>query len=209
MKRMTRYFFQGVIFIAPIVVTAYVFYGLFEFIDGPIQRIQEAVYKTHIPGLGFVATVLAAVVGLTLFGFLTSNLLTRGAMELLDRLFDRFPLVKLLHSSVKSLIAAFVGDKKRFDQPVFVNAVPGTDVKFVGFVTRPTMDAWGLGGQVAVYIPAAFNFGGTLIVVPKEQVHPLDIPPADVMAFAVSGGIVDKQKEAVSGYDTAAPAESS
>jgi len=206
MKRMTQYFFQGVIFVAPIAVTVYVFYNLFELIDGPIQRVEHAVYRSHIPGVGFVATVLAAVVGLTLFGFLTSNLLTRGAMQMLDRLLDRFPLVKLLHSSVKSLIAAFVGDKKRFNQPVLVNAIPGTDVKFVGFVTRSTMEAWGLVGQVAVYVPAAFNFGGTLIVVPKEQAQPLDIPPADVMAFVVSGGVVGKQKEAISGFDSAIPA---
>ena len=203
MKRMTRYFFQGVIFIAPIAVTVYIFYHLFELIDQPIQRVEMAAYKTHIPGVGFVTTVFAAVAGLTLFGFLTSNFLTRGAMRWFDQLLGRFPLVKLLHSSVKSLTAAFVGDKKRFNQPVLVNVIPGTDVKFVGFITRPTMEAWGLFGQVAVYIPAAFNFGGTLIVVPKEQVRPLDIPPADVMAFVISGGVLGEQKEAIAGYDTA------
>ena len=106
---------------------------------------------------------------LTIIGFLSSNLLTRPLMQLADQQFDRFPLIKLFHSSLKDLLGAFVGKKKRFNRPVLVSAIPESDLKFVGFVTCATMETWGLKDQVAVYIPAAFNFGGNLVVVPKES----------------------------------------
>jgi len=71
-------------------------------------------------------------------------------MRVLDRLFQQFPLIKLLYSSVKDLVGAFVGDKKRFDRPVMVTVIPEGDVKLVGFVTRMTMKSWDLAGEVAV-----------------------------------------------------------
>ena len=99
-----------------------------------------------------------------------------------------------------------MGDKKRFNRPVLVSAVPASDLKFVGFVTCETMETWGLKEQVAVYIPAAFNFGGNLVVVPKECVRPVDVPTRDVMAFVFSGGIAGERKPAAA-PPVAAPAK--
>jgi|GEM_PF-2795218 len=42
---------------------------------------------------------------------------------------------------------------------------------------------------MAVYIPQSYNFAGNLIVVPKEQVMPIDIESGKVMTFIVSGGV--------------------
>ena len=58
------------------------------------------------------------------------------------------------------------------------------------------MESWGLKDQVAVYIPAAFNFGGNVVVVPRECVRPVDMPTRDVMAFVFSGGVASEHKPA-------------
>ena len=108
-------------------------------------------------------------------------------------LFD--PLIKMLHSSLKDLIGAFVGDKKKFDKPVKVGLVPGSDIGVIGFITRENMDEWGLPGQVAVYLPQSYNFAGNLIVIPRERVTAIDVPSGDVMAFVVSGGITGQKDE--------------
>jgi len=42
---------------------------------------------------------------------------------------------------------------------------------------------------MAVYIPQSYNFAGNLIVVPKEQVIPIDIDSGKVMTCVVSGGV--------------------
>ena len=131
--------------------------------------------------------VLVASAVLTLLGYLSGNLIMRGALDAVDRQFDRFPLIKLVHSSLKDLLGAFAGKNRAFDQPVLVSLLPDGDVKMPGFVTRKSMEAWGLPGHVTVYLPAAYNFGGLLVVLPKERVTP--IASADMMTFAISGGI--------------------
>ncbi|MBK8340794.1 MAG: hypothetical protein IPK99_12735 [Flavobacteriales bacterium] len=47
-------------------------------------------------------------------------------------------------------------------------------------------------------MPHAFNWSGNLAIVPIENVTPLDARAADVMKFAVSGGVsmVDDEHEA-------------
>jgi uncharacterized membrane protein len=189
---MTRYFFQGLLFVAPMCIMILILYWLFNMIDAPVRHW----FNLETIGLGFLITFIVAVPLLTMVGFLSSNLLTRPLMQVFDQQFDRFPLIKLFHSSLKDLLGAFVGKKKRFNRPVLVSVIPSSDLKFVGFVTCATMETWGLKDQVAVYIPAAFNFGGNLVVVPKERVQPVDMPTADVMAFVFSGGIAGERKPA-------------
>jgi len=192
MRRIARYFFQGLLFAAPTRITILILYYLFNMIDAPVR----SMLNLQTIGVGFLIACIVGVPLLTIVGFLSSNLLTHPLMQLADQQFDRFPLIKLFHSSLKDLLGAFVGKKKRFNRPVLVSIIPAGDVKFVGFVTCATMETWGLKDQVAVYIPAAFNFGGNLVVVPKESVRPVDMPTPDVMAFVFSGGIAGERKPA-------------
>lgn len=195
MKRLAKYFFQGLLFVAPIAITVFVCYLIFDKIDAPTQTLITRIFGKAIPGLGFLVAVALAMVSITVIGFLCTNILTSGLMSFLERQFGRFPLIKLLYSSLKDLISAFVGDQKKFDKPVKVELVPGSDVGVIGFITRESMDDWGLPGQVAVYLPQSYNFAGNLIVIPKERLTPLDLPSGDVMAFVVSGGITGNEKK--------------
>lgn len=194
MKRLAKYFFEGVLFIVPVVVTIFVCYKVFVIVNDPVQKVVTSLFGSTIPGVGFVAAVVVGVAFVTIVGFLCSNIVTGRLMSYIDRVFDRFPLIKLLHSSLKDLIGAFVGDQKKFDKPVKVELVPGSDVGVIGFITRDSMDEWGLAGQVAVYLPQSYNFAGNLIVIPRERVTALDVPSGDVMAFVVSGGITGQDK---------------
>jgi uncharacterized membrane protein len=42
---------------------------------------------------------------------------------------------------------------------------------------------------ILLYVPQSYNFAGNLIVVPSEQVTPLEIESGKVMTFIVSGGV--------------------
>jgi uncharacterized membrane protein len=200
---MSRYFFQGVLFAAPIVITILVIFWFFDMVDVPVRSLLHL----QTIGLGFLVAFVVGVPLLVMVGFLSSNWLTRPLMQLADQQFNRFPLIKLFHSSLKDLLGAFVGNKKRFNRPVLVSVIPESDLKFVGFVTCETMETWNLKDQVAVYVPAAFNFGGNLIVVPKGHVQPVDMPTSEVMAFVFSGGVVGERKPAAEAQaPSAAPA---
>jgi uncharacterized membrane protein len=83
-------------------------------------------------------------------------------------------------------MSAFVGERKRFEQPVTLELVPG--VQALGFVTRDALAAPGLEGRVAVYLPQAFNVAGQLLLVDRARVRPLVADSAAVMTLVVSGG---------------------
>ena len=71
----------------------------------------------------------------------------------IDKLLNELPLAKLIYSSIKDLIGAFVGDKKSFDKPVLVTLFKDSPAKAVGFVTREDLSAFGLKDHMAVYFP--------------------------------------------------------
>ena len=177
MRRLTRYFFNGLVLLVPVVVTIYVVYIVFVKID--------KFFNFPIPGLGFIITILA----ITAIGFIGSNFLTRKVIGIVDITFSRLPLIKMIYTSVRDLINAFVGDKKGFNKPVLVKLSSQGNAGVIGFVTNESLDNLGLSDSVAVYLPQSYNFAGNLIIVPKGQVIPLDVDSADIMKFVVSGGI--------------------
>jgi uncharacterized membrane protein len=176
MKKLFQYFLRGLIVLAPIALTGYVFWAVFRTVEGW--------FDFRYPGLGLLVT-LAAV---TVIGFLSSHVLTRGAVALLEGMLDRLPFVRLLHTSLRDLASAVVGQGRRFDRPVLVQLAPG-GARFVGFVTRDALDTLGLLGEIAVYLPQSYNFAGQLVVVRRENVQALPVASSETLAFVVSGGI--------------------
>ena len=170
-------FFEGLFLVVPVAVTIYVVFLVFNFIDGWLN--------IPIPGIGFILTIGMLV----LVGRLASNVFFRGAMGSLEKVLTRTPFVKLVYTSLKDLIEAFMGEKKRFDQPVLVSLTPGGHAEAIGFVTRQNLDLLGLEDRVAVYFPQSYNFAGNLLVVPRSQIRPLHADSADIMTFIVSGGV--------------------
>jgi uncharacterized membrane protein len=177
MSRLLNYFFKGVVLLAPLAFTVYVCVRVFATIDGWLG--------IPIPGVGFVVTVVL----ITLFGFLASSFLTRRMLSMVEGVLERLPFVRLLYSSTKDLLNAFVGEKRRFDKPVLVAPFASGEARALGFVTQDTLATMGMREHVAVYLPQSYNFAGSLLIFPTSAVTPLDAESADVMAFIVSGGV--------------------
>lgn len=177
MSRLFNYFFKGLVFLAPFALTIYVCVRLFTAIDGWLG--------IPIPGVGFLVTVVL----ITLFGYLAQGLLTASLFAALERVMQRLPFVRLLYSSTRDLLNAFVGEQRRFDKPVMVTPIPGSDVRALGFVTQESLAKLGLASHVTVYLPHSYAFSGMLLIFPVSAVTPLVTESADVMAFIVSGGV--------------------
>lgn len=186
MTRLLNYFFRGLIVVAPVAVTIYVCVAIFTRIDNWLGF--------RIPGVGFVLMVAL----ITVVGFLASNLIARGLLSAFESTLQRLPFVRLLYGSTRDLLNAFVGEKRRFDQPVLVALVPGSETFVIGFLTQDSLTAAGLRGHVTVYVPQSYGFAGQVVVVPATQVRPLSVESADVMAFIISGGVTQMPERRVS-----------
>lgn len=180
---LVKNFFRGTLFVVPVAATLYVVYFIVVTIDGWVN--VESLLDRRVPGAGFVLTVTM----ITLVGFLAGNIATRWLFGLLDRMLARLPLIKLLYTSIKDLIGAFVGEERRFDRPVLVSLGDGVDTAVIGFQTRDDLSAFGIPGHAAVYFPQSYNFAGNLLVVPKSRISPLDTDSPTLMTLIVSGGV--------------------
>jgi len=185
MKRVFNYFFQGLIFIAPLGLTLYIIYFLFNFMDGLIQRYLDKWLDFHIPGLGIIGIFIL----ISLVGFIGQSILFRPIRKLLGRLIEKAPLLKVIYTSIRDLLSAFVGKEKKFNQPVLVKVNTISELEKVGFLTQEDLSDLGIKDKVAVYFPHSYNFSGEMFIVPVEHVKPFDMSPADAMKFVVSGGV--------------------
>jgi uncharacterized membrane protein len=183
MTRLLNYFFRGLIVLAPAVVTVYVFWLIFSAVDEWMGF--------DIPGAGIVVTIALV----TLFGFLTSSFLARWLVSLLDGVFNRLPLVRLVYSSTRDLLDAFVGERRRFDRPVVVTTSADGVEKAFGFVTQEAMTRFGLEDHVTVYLPFSYTFTGVIRIYPAANVRPVDTDSSQLLAFIVSGGVTDAARK--------------
>lgn len=176
-RRVVGYFLRGLVFLAPVVITLYICVAVVRAVDGWLGL--------PIPGSGFVVSILLV----TLFGFFASGFIARGLVVWLDDVMERVPVVRLLYSSIRDFINAFVGEKRRFDKPVVVRLFENSSARALGFVTQESLDTMGMANWISVYMPHSYNFSGQMYVFPRDAVSPLDASSSDVMAFIVSGGV--------------------
>jgi uncharacterized membrane protein len=176
-RKVIRYFFSGTLFIVPLVATAYFFYESFQWLD--------SLLNLPYPGVGFAIIIVM----ITVFGYLTTNFAFKTVEDWLDHLINRIPFVKLIYSSVKDLISAFVGDKRKFDKPVLVEINKENRLYQIGFITQADLSELGLPDMVSVYLPHSYAISGMHYVVPKDKVSPLNIPGTVAMKYIVSGGV--------------------
>ena len=138
----------------------------------------------YIPGLG----ILSVLVIILLAGIIVTNFITQPIYNWFMRWLKRLPLFNFLYSSIKDLTEAFVGDEKKFNEPVLVE-VNEFGLKKVGFLTQKDLTGIGLEGQVAVYFPYSYSFAGQLVIVESSKVKPLPMTGSEAMKFVVSGGV--------------------
>jgi len=140
------------------------------------------------PFIGFFAVIVLVIV----MGMVGSSLFLQPFFKIINYNIERAPLIKTIYSSVKDLLSAFVGKKKRFNKPVLVLTSRNPDVQKFGFVTNEDLEELNIHKEkVAVYLPYSYAFSGMLILVDKENITPVNASSAEVMKFIISGGVTD------------------
>jgi len=175
MNWLIKNFLRGLVIVVPIALTIYLVYQTF-------QRLDQLLH-VEPPGLG-LAILIAAIIAI---GALAGNFAGRRVFALMEKLFTKAPIVRIVYAAIKDLLEAFVGNKRRFDRPVTISVSDG--VKTFGFITRDDLESLGMPGDVAVYVPFSYTWDGCLLVVARDRVTALTADSASVMALVVSGGV--------------------
>ncbi len=188
LNRLISYFFKGLLISIPLSATIGIMMWIFNSLDsflGNENYIDKWYYgKDHVPGLG----VLILLLTILFIGWIGSSYIVKPFIDVFDRWLEKTPGIKFLYSSVKDIMEAFVGEKKKFSKPVIVE-LANEGIYKVGFITRNDLGSIGLPGFSGVYFPKSYGFVGDLYFVRNEKIKPLNANPTEVFKMIVSGGV--------------------
>jgi uncharacterized membrane protein len=186
-RALLNYFFKGLIVVVPFGAALFLMFWAVSSLDNALN-LSDILWTNskgkpvYIPGLG----ILNVFVVIMIAGILVTNVITDPIKKWFYRWLNRLPLFKFLYSSIKDLTEAFVGEEKKFNEPVLVDA---NGLKRIGFLTQKDLSNINLPGHVAVYFPWSYSFAGQVVIVTTDKIRPLDMNAADAMKFVISGGV--------------------
>ena len=184
-----NYFIKGLIVVVPLGAAAFLIYWAVYKIDSALNLsgilLTDSKGKPiYIPGLGIVNVLIVIII----VGILVTSVITDPIKRWFNRWINRLPIFKFLYSSIKDLTEAFVGEEKKFSEPVLVE-VNEFGLKKVGFLVQKDLAKLNLPGEVAVYFPLSYSFAGQVVIISADKVKPINRGAADMMKFVISGGV--------------------
>ena len=189
-RLLRRRLIAGLIVIAPLGVTLYILWWLFNTVDGILGNSLYQVIGLRIPGLGLLL-LLAILLGV---GWLAERTVGAQILEWWHAALDRVPLVSRLYSATRRIIGSvFGGEERRFFREVVLFEYPSAGQWTLGFVTgrAPRALADRMENGVTIFLPTAPNpVTGFLIIVPEDRIIRLPVTVEEGFTFILSAGAV-------------------
>ncbi len=186
-QSLRQYFITGLAALFPVFATLYLLMWLFKFADSVLGQMLG--FKT--PGLGLLLLVFIILA----VGVFSIHFFGRVVFRTLEAWFSRLPLIKKIYPLVKQL-AQFVfteNEQQAAFRRVVLVVYPRPGAYSLAFVTNEGKSSVIGPPQtlLTLLIPTPPSpFTGPIIIVPKDDVIPLQMSVEDALKFVVSGGIV-------------------
>ena len=198
--RFWRHILIGFFTVAPLWVTWLVFDFLFNqlaqtgapFLRGAARGLRpfsETLADWLInPNLQYVLAAMVTLAGLYVVGLLTSMVLGRRLIALVERQLDRLPLVQTIYGATKRFLQS-LQKPPLTGQRVVLISFPSPEMKAVGFITKVMSDTDSGRQLAAVYVPTSPNpTSGYIEIVAMEDVVLTDWSVEEAMTFVMTGG---------------------
>ncbi len=190
--KIINYFLQGLLLTAPITVTFVVIIQAILWIDEliPVHLPIDIPGLTpfEIPGIGIIVLFVA----ITIVGYFASTLVANPIFNMVEKLLGKTPLLKIIYTSMKDLVEAFMGEKKRFTRSVLVTVNYSPVIQRIGFVTENDLTRLGIeSSKIAVYLPFSYGFNGQMLIIESTNIQELEVSGAEMMKFIISGGVTE------------------
>ena len=185
-----RRFLAGIFVLIPLIITFFILWWFFIFIDGLLQPLYFKILGYHVPGLGFIS----AIVLIFIVGAISTNVFGRKLIQYAEYIILKIPVLKGLYTAIKQIVDAFSPESKSSSFKKFVIVeYPRPGVFAFGFLTgecvlRQEKDAPESCFKV-VYIPTNLIYFGDIVLFRDEEVHNTNIPIDEGLKIILSGGI--------------------
>lgn len=192
MRSLRRHLVAGLIVIAPVVVTGYVLWWLFQWLDSLLGQILSPVFPdawVNIPGLGLLLLVLLLI----FVGWATERAIGLRILSWWNYLLARIPLTRRLYSASNRIVSTVFGRDRHFLQEVVLVEWPSSGRYSIGFLTArsPLAVQEHVADGVTVFIPTAPNpASGFLVIIPSTKVEELPLTTEEAFTYLLSIGSV-------------------
>ncbi len=194
--RLERYFLTGLAALLPLFITLWLLgwvyaqsLALFSGILAFFGLDLPPALKPWLPLFGLALAVLF----ITLFGLFVSNWLGRRLVEAAEALLTRLPLVGDVYRAIKQVATSlFSPQTMHFSRAALVE-YPRQGSYALCFVVQPVKDRLPPlpEGHVVVVVPTSpMPASGFVLIVPEDELIPLDIRVEDALRFVVSVGFI-------------------
>ncbi len=186
-----RYLITGVLVITPIWGTYLIFKTLLTSMENLLGNYASSHFpEFYIPGLG----IITLLIFIFLTGLLTANFVGKKLLDLWERLLKKVPVVSSIYSALKQIVDSFsMQGSGNFSRVVLIE-YPRKGVHTIGFVTGTTkgeVQDKTKGKVLNVFVPTTPNpTAGFLLLVPENEIIPLDMKVEDGMKMIISCGII-------------------
>lgn len=189
-QRFKRSLLAGLVVLAPVTLTIFILVQIFLLLDGLFEPAIVRVVGTHVPGVGLVLTLLVVIV----LGWLSTNVLGRRLINLVERLMARVPVGRSVYSASKSVLEILSQRQTDAFKRVVMIEYPRKGLFSIAFVTGKTN--WShlhpeLEDTRTVFLPTTPNpTSGYLLFVPVSEIIDLPITIEEGVRLVISGGIL-------------------
>lgn len=160
----------------------------FRFIDENIRELPTVEIPLQLLSLLIVFFIITAL------GYFSRIFIGQLLLKFFERIFTRLPLISQVYNTVKQLVDTFSQQKQAVFQEVVMIEYPREGIYAIGFLTNQAKgEVQSVTGEnlVNVFVPTTPNpTSGFLLMLPKQEVIPLQMSVADGMKTIISGGAV-------------------
>jgi uncharacterized membrane protein len=199
-RKFRNAFLTGLLIFLPLGTTIFVLNFLLDLFKDPVTKLafelglsEESFFfgmETLLAALGLVLGIL----GLTLLGFLSNYVLGKFFISTTERFLDKVPFLSTVYRSVKQIVETFGRENRAVFKAVVLIEYPRKDCWVLGFLTGDaSTDTENVAGRKLsnVFVPTTPNpTSGFLLLLPRDEVHYLNMSVGDGMKMLISGGAV-------------------
>ncbi|OQX86377.1 MAG: hypothetical protein B6D63_00100 [Candidatus Latescibacteria bacterium 4484_7] len=190
MNWLRKTFLTGLVILLPTVLTLYILYKFFVYIDNIMKPLVVRYPIIDFPGLGFVGVILI----IFLVGIFAGNLIGKRIIGWLENLIARIPMISRMYTAIKQISEVFLGQERTVFKEAVLIEYPRHGVYAIGFVTSywDFKDARDRKRRfVNIFLPTTPNpTSGFFLMVPEDEVTPMHCSMEDALKMVISGGAV-------------------